>query len=202
MGKLKTIGKGIGKTAKWAVPTTANVEKQVKDALSDKEVSEAYSSYEGDSDKFVTDLKGYIERENYKNSRLKHLSDVMDVTNKALMPVDATLAAFNIFAGVGTAAEGVITLGKLPGYLAYDAYYFGKTHDLKGTAENIVWEATAWLVPGSLPHLINHYSQQADRYAVKKGIEEFLKKIKQKDNVISLDDYRKNKNLESISEAA
>ena len=197
MGKVK-------KVAKWAVPAFVDVDSQVEESLKDKMVQKALERYDGNIENFKNGLRGYIEYENQKNSRLRNSATTLDSANKALVPVDATLDAFSILGGIGYAAKGLVTLAKLPAYMAYDAYYLGKTHDLKGTLENTAYEAISWFVPGSIPHLLNRYTSQADRYATKKGIERFLYSLDKKlADVEELPvEERKGQKLEDMAKAA
>lgn len=181
MGKLKTIGNATKKTARWAVPVSKDIERQMKTALGEKEVRNALEEYTergGGYEEFLSGLKYEIEVENYKHRRLRGTAAALDTTNKALVPVDATLDAFGIFAGVGTGAKAILTAGKIPGYLAYDTYYALNTGDVKGAIKNLGWEAISWLVPGSLTHLINRYTEQADEYSAKNGGKNFANRVK------------------------
>ena len=181
MGKLKKVANATKKTAKWAVPVSKNSEAQIKTALGEKEVRNALEEYMqrgGDYDKFVEGLMYDIEIENYKHRRLRGTATALDTTNKALVPVDVTLDAFGILAGVGTGARAILTAGKMPAYLAYDTYYALNTGDVGGAIKNLGWEAISWLVPGSLTHLINRYTKQADVYSAKQGGKNYTKRIK------------------------
>ena len=197
MGKVKGF-------AKWAVPIFGDIDKQVNYALKDEKVQEAIDNYDGNIENFKNRLRSYIDIENQKNSRLRNSAATLDSANKALVPVDATLDAFSILGGIGYAAKGLVTLAKLPAYLAYDAYYLGKTHDLSGTLGNTVYEAFSWFVPGSIPHLINRYSNQADAYATNKGIERFLYSLEKK--LADVEELpvkeRKRQKLEDMAKAA
>lgn len=178
MGVIKSTAKGTAKTAKWAVPLTSDLDKQVDKALRRKEIGKAYEEYEGDKEEFVERLKKHIGYENQKNRRLRYFATALDTGNKALVPYDSMLDAFSILAGVGAGTKGLITLGKIPTYLAYDTYYLTHTGDVGGAIKNLGWESVAWFIPGSLPHLINRYTHQADDYAVKRGGENFIKSLK------------------------
>jgi len=181
MGKLKKVANATKKTAKWAVPVSKNSEAQIKTALGEKEVRNALEEYMqrgGDYDKFVEGLMYDIEIENYKHRRLRGTATALDTTNKALVPVDVTLDAFGIFAGVGTGAKAILTAGKMPAYLAYNTYYALNTGDVGGAVKNLGWEAISWLVPGSLTHLIKRYTKQADAYSAKQGGKNYAKRIK------------------------
>ena len=180
MGKLKTLSNATKKTAKWAVPIFKDIDSQIKEALGEREVRNALEDYigrGGDYSRFIDGLRYEIGIENYKHRRLRGTATALDTTNRALVPVDTTLDAFSLFAGVGTGAKAILTAGKLPVYLAYDTYYALNTGDIIGAAKNLGWEAISWLVPGSLTHLISRYTKQADSYAARKGGKNFAKRI-------------------------
>ena len=158
---------------------SVDIDKQLADAMRLPEVRKAYQEFKGDPEKFMEGLKSYIQAENGYDNNLRKLAGYLDTGDRALVPLDTTLDAAVIFGGLGTAAKGILTLAKLPIYMTYDAYYFGKTGDLVGTLGNAIYEAGSWFIPGSLPHLIGRYAKQAEKHATKKGSERFVKKIKQ-----------------------
>ena len=107
--------------------------------------------------------------------------------------------------GMGSGARALLTLIKSPGYLAYDAYYLGKTGDILGTLGNIAYEGVSWLAPGALTHLINRYSHQADRYIIREASERFLKSLEDRVNqprVLKKIESKVGKNEEGLREAA
>ena len=81
-------------------------------------------------------------------------------------------------AKVGAVAGFYGAIGAGAGYIAYDLYYLGKTHDILGTLGNIGYEAFSWFMLGSLPHLFSKYSRQADNYIVKESSKRFLETLK------------------------
>ncbi|MBR9705781.1 hypothetical protein GOV14_01980 [Candidatus Pacearchaeota archaeon] len=172
MGTLKS-------TTRWAAPALfkPNIDKQVKKAMRKKEIKKAFNDYEGDPDNFKGKLKSYIEQENQRNYRLIKTANVLDSFNRATIPIDSILDYFSIMGGLGTAAKGIKTLAVTPGYLAYDLYYLGKTGDVAGALGNVGYEGVSWAVLGGLPHLLNHYTRQAEAYSVKKGSSNFLESI-------------------------
>jgi hypothetical protein len=182
MGKISGAVKATSKTAKWAAPILrgVNLNKQVDQALKRKDIQKELENYPEDVTNFREKLKEYINYENIKNSRLEKIAKTIDTGNKALVPVDATLDAFNILGGVGYAARGLVSLAKLPAYIAYNTYYLGKTGDVKGAVKNVGYELASWLSPGSLPHLLNYYTRQAEKYAVKEGSKKFLKSLRKR----------------------
>jgi len=184
------------KVAKWAVPIRVDVDKQLAKALKLKEIRKAYEDYSGDPSDFKSGLRAYIEQANAKNSRMRKFAAYLDTTNKATVPFDAIADYFIVMGGVGTAARGIKSLAMSPGYLAYDAYYLGKTHDVLGSLGNLAYEVGSWISLGGLPHLLNHYTKQADKYAVKEASKRFLDGLEKK--TVSIDEIKdkKKKRLE------
>jgi len=180
MGKLKAVANATKKTAKWAVPISKDMDKQIKEALGEREVRNALENYVengGEYSRFIDGLRYEIDVENYKHRRLRGTAAALDTTNRALVPVDIGLDAFGIFAGVGTGVQAALSCIKFPFYLAYDTYYALNTGDWKGAVKNAGWEAISWLAPGSLTHLLSRYTKQADSYAAKSGGKNFAKRI-------------------------
>ncbi|PJE81611.1 hypothetical protein COU58_01550 [Candidatus Pacearchaeota archaeon CG10_big_fil_rev_8_21_14_0_10_32_42] len=202
----KIAAKSVKKGAEWYYPIHTDLDTQIKYAFKDKAIQEAYDSFDGSPEQFIEELEKYIKIENYKNRKLKSFGSKIDATNKTLVPVDATLDAFAIFGGVGTGLKALMTLGKLPAYLAYNLYYLAKTHDFKGALGNLAYEATSWALPGSATHLINKYAPQADKYATKKGIERFLKGLEKKvlepEKKKRFSEKKKSQDLDSILQGA
>ncbi len=193
----------IKKTVKWAAPVffKPNLDGQVEKAMKRKDIKKKFLDYEGDPKNFKESLRDYIEKENLGSYRLRKFSNFIDSFNKATVPIDSALDYFNIMGGVGYAAKGLKTLATAPGYLAYDLYYLGKTGDIFGTLKNIGYEGISWLSLGSIPHLLNHYTKQSEKYAIKKGSEKFLASLESK--TISFEEERaKRENLEDLAEAA
>jgi hypothetical protein len=196
------------KFANWAVPIKTDLDRQLREAMRLKEVKYSYKNFSGDPTEFKNLLREYLERTNERNSRMRKLAAYLDSANKATIPFDAVTDAFIIAGGVGTAAKGIKSLAMSPGYLVYDAYYLGKTHDIPGAMGNAVYEALSWLSLGSLPHLINHYTRQAEKYNVKEGSKEFLKSdlLKSIDNkIINFEEEKaksKKADLEGLAKAA
>jgi hypothetical protein len=177
----------IKKIAKWAAPISPNLDKQLEEAMSMRKVKEKYETFQGNPEDFKRLLRGYIERRNDTNSGMRKFALGLDSANKGTVPLDSVLDFFSIMGGVGTGARAIKTIAMSPGYLAYDAYYLGKTHDIKGTLGNVLYEGASWLMLGSLPHLINHYTHQADVYSAREGAYEFLDSLEQKTNIIDLE---------------
>jgi len=120
------------------------------------------------------------------------------------MPIDAGLDAAGVLAGIGFAAKGLLTALKLPFYALYNAYYAGKTHDVKGAIKNFGYEAVSWMTPGSLPHAFNYYTHQAEDYAAEKGAERFLNSLERRAKVIPFPKKKPTRgsdNLEKIAQA-
>lgn len=204
----KAVGKGAVKTARYAAPFSPNTERQIGLALKMPEIRKAYKEFAGDPREFIDSLRRYIEIENSQNYVMRKLAGTIDTANKALVPVDAFLDYMAFFGGVGTGAKAIGTLAKMPAYLAYDAYYLAKTGDFVGTLGNAVYELGSWFLPGSLPHLLNRYSKQADKYSVREASEDFLKGLER----IGCSEFekkkqqktgaKKSKNLEELARAA
>lgn len=193
----------IKKTVKWAAPVLfkPDLDEQVERAMKRKDIKKAFLDYEGDPKNFKESLRSYIEKENLRSYRLIKFSNFMDSFNKVTVPIDSALDYFNIMGGLGYAAKGLKTLAAAPGYLAYDLYYLGKTGDVSGTLKNIGYEGISWLSLGSIPHLMNYYTKQTEKYAVKKGSEGFLKSLESK--TISFEEEKKKKeSLEDLAKAA
>ena len=53
----------------------------------------------------------------------------------------------------------------------------GKTID---ALKNAGYEALSWVSPGSLPHLLRHYTTQADKYVVETSSKNFLHGLEKK----------------------
>lgn len=169
-----------------------DLDKQLKNAMKRNDIKVALHKYSGSREDFESSLKNYIAIENYKNKNLERTAKTLDYTNKAIMPVDAGLDALGFLGGIGYGAGALVDVFvKLPVYSAYNAYYFGKTHDIYGVLKNIGYEAASWLSPGSLPHLMSHYIGQAENYATEKGSEMFLKGIGEGGSVIEGDSGKK-----------
>ncbi len=166
------------KSKKSESSSKIDLDLQVNAALKLPEVRDAYKAFTGKPEEFISGLRDYIAQENYNSKNLLRLGTYLDYANRKLVPLDMTLDAFAIFAGVGTAAKGIVTLAKLPAYLAYNAYYLGKTGDLTGTLGNAAYELGSWFLPGSLPHLIERYKKQAEKYAISSGSKKFLGRVK------------------------
>jgi len=201
MGKIKKIID----TAKYLSPLLRKVDlnQQLNVAMKLPDINEALEKYEGTGENFRETLKKYISQENYKNRRLKNFAEMLDTTNKALVPVDTGLDAIGFLGGIGFGIKGLIDVfAKLPLYVAYDSYYFGKTHNTYDLMKNIGYETASWFSPGSLPHLINYYTHEADNYSVKKGSERFLKFLGNKTNTIEPKFRNKGKDLEGLALAA
>lgn len=202
------------KAAKWAIPAYPDLDKQLKKAMGLSDVKAAYRDYKGDPENFKQMLTSYIERSNINNRRMRQAASVMDTVNKSTVPLDSILDYLNIVGGIGYAAKGIETIAKSPGYLAYDLYYLGKTGDVMGALANVAYEIGSWACLGSLPHLMNRYTKQSDRYSVKEASKEFLSSLKGRHEedkslegkVIDLDKrrklLRKEKNIEPVKEAA
>jgi len=173
MGKLEKAKK----IARYVAPIRPDLDKQVEKAMKRKDIKKAYKEFRGDPTDFRAGLRNYIEQVNADNKNLRRFAAYLDIVNKATVPLDVAIDAFNIVFGVGTGARAIKTLAMLPGYLAYNAYYLGKTHDVVGTLGQAAYELGSWITLGRLPHLVNYYTWQADRYAVKEGSEEFLENI-------------------------
>lgn len=195
------ITKGIKKTARWALPVKPDIDNQLKKAMKRKDIKKAFKEYDGTEERFMGRLKGYIERTNEKDHNLRKFALYLDAANKSLIPIDSMLDYANIAAGVGFATRGMLTLAKTPGYLAYDAYYLGKTGDLAGTLGNTVYELGSWFSLGSLPHIINHYTKQVDKHTTKKASKEFLMGLEKK-VIVFPKKTAKDTNLEELSIAA
>lgn len=167
----------VKEVAKWAAPIISgpDLDSQLDKAMSRKDISKAFTEYRGDPKNFRDSLREYIRQENEKNYGLIKFSRFIDSFNKATVPVDAALDYFNIMGGVGSAARGLKTLATLPGYLAYDMYYLGKTGDFVGTLKNIGYEGISWLMLGSIPHLLNNYTNQTDNYSIESASQRFMK---------------------------
>jgi hypothetical protein len=191
------------KVAKWAVPASPDIEKQIDKAMKLPEVRKAYLEYEGDPETFKEGLRKYIELENYDVSRMRKFATGIDTGNKSLVPFDAVTDAMIFAGGVGAGVKATTAVAKLPFYLTYDAYYLGKTGDLAGTLGNFAYELGSWFLPGSAPHLINYYTNQADKYATKEGAEKFLSKLERKASEFEKFKEKKSKsNLEDLAEVA
>jgi len=175
----KKVAKGAAATGRWAIPRKIDPDRQVEKAMKTREVRKAYLDYQGDPKEFRSKLREYIIQENSRNYDMRKFATALDSANKALVPVDAAIDYFTIMGGIGAAAKGIGTLGKIPVYLAYDAYYLGKTGDLAGALKNIAYETASWVSLGSLPHLINYYTHQADKHAAKDGSERFVKSLEE-----------------------
>lgn len=181
------------------IPKKTDIDKQIDKALKNKEIRKAYEEYRGNPKDFIEGLKYDIMQENYKNRRLKYAAEILDTANKVTVPVDSAIDASSILLGIGTAVKGIETLAKIPIYTAYDLYYAGKTHDIAGALKNLGYEAISWFTPGSLPHLLKHYQNQANSFAVKKGSEKFLNRLEKK---IKVSKNSEGMNLEDLAEAA
>ncbi|MBU0957519.1 MAG: hypothetical protein KKF56_01775 [Nanoarchaeota archaeon] len=206
MGKIR-------KVAKWAMPLTPDIERQLDKAMKRKDIRDAYMEAQ-DPEKFKGVLKDYIEQENAGISRMRKFGLALDTVNKATVPYDSLMDYLNIIGGgLGTGLQAIKTAAMLPGYLAYDAYYLAKTHDIIGTLGNIGYEGLSWLTLGSLPHLHNRYTSQADKYAVKNSSKRFLERLKSKGleekltepkkddkDIISIDEVRRERDKDRTRE--
>jgi hypothetical protein len=195
--------KNLKKTAKWVAPAlfSPDIDRQVEIAMKEKDVRSAYKEYQGKPEDFVKSLKYHIGRENDNNYKLIKVSQYLDSFNKATVPIDTILDSLDYLGGIGLAAGGIKDLATLPGYLAYDFYYLGKTGDIAGTLKNIGYEGISWLSFGGLPHLLNHYTAQSEKYAAKKGSKEFLKNLEQR-TVDFAGERKRREGLEDIAMAA
>jgi len=196
----------IKKTVKWAAPVffSPNLDNQVEKAMKRKDIKEKFLNYEGDPENFKNSLREYISKENTKNYRLIKTSNFVDSFNKATVPIDSALKYFYFMGGVGAVVDGAKFLATAPGYLAYDLYYLGKTGDILGTLKNIGYEGISWLSWGGIPHLLSHYTKQTEKYAAKKGSENFLKNLELKTINFEEEKAKKGKleNLEDLAKAA
>lgn len=173
--KMKTLKK----VGKWAVPTSGGLEKLVDKVMQDPKMKNLIEKTGNSREVLERMVRQESEKVYDDTKNLRRFATVLDTANKATVPVDATLDYFNLMGGVGTGARAVKTIATSPGYLAYDAYYLGKTGDLLGTLGNIAYEAVSWLSPGGLSHLWNRYTRQADKYMakeVKKSVKERVEK--------------------------
>jgi len=123
----------------------------------------------------VAYLKQYLGEAATHNRLLRRLAGYLDTANRVTVPIDTALDYSNVVYGVGLAGRAIGTMLKLPGYLAYSAYYAGKTGDFLGALGNLAYEGISWLVPGSLPHLISRYTHQSEKRIVDEGVSKFLK---------------------------
>ena len=181
LGGAKAAGKGARKVGEWAVPTDS-LDDLVEKALNNKDVKqtvdEAVSEHGYSKDELEDRLRSYIEKEREDTKGMRYLSLTLDSANKAMVPLDSALDYLNVMGGAGAGSRALLTLVRSPGYLAYDAYYLGKTHDLKGTLGNLAYEGLSWLSPGALPHLLNRYSHQASKYIVDSASDRFVNSLK------------------------
>ncbi|MDO8628162.1 MAG: hypothetical protein Q7R56_00210 [Nanoarchaeota archaeon] len=169
-------------TGKWLVPAAvdANVDEQlvraksyapVRDALQSSKSRPEYQSLE-------SLLRGHIVDVNAENKRVHYFAGLVDTYDKALVPIDVVADYMKIMGGVGFALSAGKEIVELPAKLAYNSYYLGQTHDLKGFLYNLVYEGLSFLLPGSLLDLTNHYVHQADKYAVKTAVDRFNRDVK------------------------
>ncbi len=192
--------KTLKKTAKWAAPFSSEVDTQVRKAMKMPEIRDAYENYHGEPENFRALLKEYLETENQKNKGMRRFAAGIDTVNKTTVPLDAVLEYFTIMGGVGTAARGIKTLALSPGYLAYDAYYLGKTHDILGALGNLAYEVASWISLGSLPHLMNKYTKQADKFTIKEASKRFLRGLEERTSIIQMP--KRGIDLEGLAAAA
>lgn len=163
------------KIGRWVLPGKS-LDELLEGALKRKDVAEAFKNSGKEYKDFKEELRYHLESSNERNKYLRSFARLIDTANKSTVPIDAVLDYFNIMGGVGSGARALLTLVRSPGYLAYDAYYLGKTHDVLGTLGNIIYEGVSWFVPGSITHLINRYTKQADKYIIEDGVKYFLEK--------------------------
>lgn len=162
----------VKRTGKWATaPLRTDLEGLVSKAAEKPEVKAVLSARPESRDSLRDSLVSAYTH----NRGLRRLAGYLDTANRVTVPIDATLAYFDIMGGVGVAGETLMTALRLPGYLAYDAYYALKTGDVIGALGNLAYEGISWLVPGSLPHLIGIYAAQSERQIVNEGAKKFLK---------------------------
>jgi len=170
-----------------------SLDKQLEKAMERSDIRKAYAGFKGEPSIFKKTLRNYIERENAKNHNLKRLAKTVDVANKASIPYDAVTDYFTIMGGVGFAAKAIKDLLFLPGYLAYNAYYVGKTGKIWDGLKNVGYEALSWFSLGGFPHLFSHYAKQADKYSTEQASKNFLKSLEHGglEKIISLPDEKK-----------
>ena len=175
LDKLKDAGK-------WAVPVfnTPNLEQQlaaakayepVKALLARADSKEAYDSLEAR-------LRQHIEGINYDTRNLYRFAKIVDTYDKLLVPVDVVADYMKIMGGIGYGLSAGKELAEAPVKLAYNAYYLGKTKDLRGFLYNLVYEGLSVFLPGSLLDLTNHYLKQAEKYTVKNAVQRFVDEVK------------------------
>jgi len=192
----------IKRTAKWIAPVVIDLDEQLESALKRRDIRTAYKNYKGSPEDFKRELKDYLEQVNKENKNLRRFASYLDIVNKGTVPLDAALDYLNIMAGVGYAARAIETVAKAPGYLAYDAYYLGKTGDLTGALGNIAYEIGSWASLGALPHLINWYTRKVDKQTLNKATERFLKGLEKKIIDITPKKQTRKEDLEELARAA
>ncbi|GEM_PF-4514485 len=175
LDKLKDAGK-------WAVPVfkTPNLEEQLAAAKTYEPVKAllARAGSRQEYDNLEARLRQHIEGVNYDHRNLYRFAKLVDTYDKALVPVDVVADYMKIMGGIGYGLSAGKEIVEAPAKIAYNAYYVGKTKDLRGFLYNILYEGLSFFLPGSLLDLTNHYLKQAEKYTVKNAVKRFVDEVK------------------------
>lgn len=184
VSKVEKAGKIAGKAATWAVPALKqrSLDNLLDEAKRDINVKDTLTSSPSQDEYNMREerLRYHLERTIEETHNLYRFAKLVDTYDKALVPVDAVADYMKIMGGVGYGLSAAKEIVEAPAKIAYNAYYLGKTRDVRGLMYNVIYEGLSFLLPGSLLDLTNHYLKQADKYTVKKAVSRFLKEIEER----------------------